>query len=46
MDENLSTAQTLKYAEGLRELFEEERAQRRLAQDALQRLDASYRITV
>ena len=46
MDETLSAAQTLKYAEGLRDLFAEERAQRRLAQDALERLHASYRMTV
>jgi HD-GYP domain-containing protein (c-di-GMP phosphodiesterase class II) len=46
VDETLSIAQTLKYAEGLRELFVEERAQRRLAQDALERLHASYRMTV
>lgn len=46
MDDTLRNAQTLKYAEGLRELFEEERAQRRLAQDALDRLHASYRMTV
>jgi ribonuclease P protein subunit RPR2 len=46
MDETLSIAQTLKYAEGLRELFVEERAQRRLAQDALERLHGSYGMTV
>lgn len=46
MDETLSAAQTLKYAESLRELFGQERAQRRLAQDALERLHASYRMTV
>ena len=46
MNESLSIAQTLKYAEGLRELFAGERAQRRRAQDALARLEASYRTTV
>ena len=46
MDENLSIAQSIKYAEGLRELFTQERHQRRLAQDALERLEASYRATV
>lgn len=46
MDETLRIAQTLKFAEGLRELVAEERAQRRLAQNALERLHASYRMTV
>jgi HD-GYP domain-containing protein (c-di-GMP phosphodiesterase class II) len=46
MDENLSIAQSLKYAEGLRELVAEERAQRSLVQDTLERLHASYRTTV
>src|SRR3954462_8894816 len=46
MDQTLSTAQTLKYAEGLRDLFAEERAQRRLAEHALDRLHATYRLTV
>jgi HD-GYP domain-containing protein (c-di-GMP phosphodiesterase class II) len=38
--------QTLKYAEGLRELYASERGQRRALEDALGRLDASYRTTV
>jgi ribonuclease P protein subunit RPR2 len=46
MDETLNIAQTLRYAEGLRDLVDEERAQRRLAQNALERLHASYRLTV
>lgn len=46
MDDALNIAQTLKYAEGLRHLVAEERAQRRIAQDALERLHASYRTTV
>lgn len=46
MEQTLSIAQTLKYAEGFRELFAEERAQRRIAEHALDRLHASYRLTV
>lgn len=36
----------MKYAEELRELYAAERTQRRLAEDALERLEASYRTTV
>ena len=46
MEERLAVAQSLKYAEELRELYGAERAQRRIAEDALARLEASYRTTV
>ena len=46
MDGELATAQALKYAEELRALHTEERRQRRMAQDALARLEDSYRTTV
>jgi ribonuclease P protein subunit RPR2 len=46
LEEKLAIAQSLKYAEELRELYGAERAQRRIAQDALARLEASYRTTV
>lgn len=46
LEEKLAIAQSLKYAEELRELYAAERAQRRLAEDALGRLEASYRTTV
>lgn len=44
--DNANLTQTLKYAEGLRELYAAERGQRRAVEDALGRLDASYRTTV
>ena len=46
MEEQLAAAQTLKYAEELRELYSEERRQRRRAEDALALLQASYGATV
>ena len=46
MEEKLAIAQSLKYAEGLRELYAAERAQRRITEDALTKLEASYRTTV
>lgn len=46
MDEQLAAAQTLRYAQELRQLHSEERAQRRLAEDALARLNDSYVTTV
>lgn len=46
LEEKLAIAQSLKYAEELRELYAAERAQRRIAEDALTRLEASYRTTV
>ncbi len=46
MEEKLAIAQSLRYAEELRELYAAERAQRRIAEDALTRLEASYRTTV
>lgn len=46
MEEKLAVAQSLKYAEELRELYGAERAQRRITEDALARLEASYRTTV
>ncbi len=46
MEEKLAIAQSLKYAEELRELYGAERTQRRIAEDALARLEASYRTTV
>lgn len=46
MDGELAIAQSLRYAEELRHLFAEERAQRQAAQAALDRLDSSYRTTV
>ena len=46
MEEQLAIAQALKYAEELRDLHEQERRQRRAAEDALARLEASYRTTV
>ena len=46
MEEKLAVAQSLKYAEELRELYGAERAHRRIAEDALARLEASYRTTV
>ena len=46
MDENLVIEQALRYAEELRTVHAHERAQRRRAEDALARLDESYRLTV
>ena len=46
MDGDLAVAQTLKYAEELAQLYGAERAQRRKAEDALARLEASYAMTV
>lgn len=46
MEEKLAIAQSLKYAEELNELYGAERAQRRITEDALARLEASYRTTV
>ena len=46
MDGDLAVAQTLKYAEELAQLYGAERAQRRKAEDALARLEASYATTV
>ena len=46
MDEQLAVAQTLKYAEELRLLYGRERAQRERAEQALERLQASYATTV
>jgi ribonuclease P protein subunit RPR2 len=46
MDEQLAIAQALKYAEELRALHAAERAQRRAAEEALERLEDSYRTTV
>lgn len=46
MEEKLAIAQSLKYAEELGQLYEAERAQRRITEDALARLEASYRTTV
>ncbi len=46
MEEKLAIAQSLKYAEELRQLYAAERAQRRIAEDALARLEDSYRTTV
>lgn len=46
MDEKLAIAQTLKYAEELRDVYAEERAQRRAAEAVLEQLQASYATTV
>lgn len=46
MEEKLAIAQSLKYADELRQLYAAERAQRRIAEDALARLEDSYRTTV
>lgn len=46
LEEKLAVAQSLRYAEELRELYGAERAQRRIAEDALVRLKDSYRTTV
>ncbi|MEX2253166.1 MAG: HD domain-containing phosphohydrolase, partial [Thermoleophilaceae bacterium] len=42
----MSTEQTLKYAEGLREVYRQERAQRARAERALQALEQAYASTV
>ena len=46
MDNKLAIAQTLKYAEELREVYSQERTQRRAAEEALEQLRASYATTV
>ena len=46
MDGELAIAQSLKYAEELRQLYDDERAQRNATQAALDRLESSYRTTV
>ncbi|MEX0674582.1 MAG: HD-GYP domain-containing protein [Gaiellaceae bacterium] len=46
MDNKLATQQTLKYAEGLRELYARERTQRRRAEQALGQLSKAYGATV
>ncbi len=46
MDNELAHAQTLKYAEGLSGLYEQERAQRGRAEQALERLRDAYGSTV
>jgi HD-GYP domain-containing protein (c-di-GMP phosphodiesterase class II) len=46
VDEKLAIAQTLRYAQELRQLHASERAQRQRAEDALARLEESYRTTV
>ena len=46
MEGDLAIQQTLVYAEELRELHAAERAQRRVAEDAVEQLESSYRTTV
>lgn len=46
MDEQIAIAQTLKYAEELRDLYAKEREQRRRAEEALARLGEAYGTTV
>jgi HD-GYP domain-containing protein (c-di-GMP phosphodiesterase class II) len=46
MNEHLATEQTLKYAEGLRDLYAREREERRRAEHALDRLSEAYGTTV
>lgn len=46
MDTDLAVAQTLRYAEGVRDLYVGERRQRRLAEDANARLEDAYGDTV
>lgn len=46
MAEKLPIAQTLRYAEELRELYGRERAERRRAEETLRRLEAAYGTTV
>ena len=46
MDQQLAVAQALKYAQELRQLHASERAQRRTAEEAFERLETSYAMTV
>jgi len=46
MEQELAAAQTLRYAEELRDLWSEERAQRSRAEDALLELEQTYAATV
>jgi HD-GYP domain-containing protein (c-di-GMP phosphodiesterase class II) len=46
MEQELAAAQTLRYAEELRDLWSEERAQRGRAEDALSELEQTYAATV
>ena len=46
MDQQLAVAQALKYAQELRQLHSSERAQRRVVEEALERLETSYATTV
>jgi HD-GYP domain-containing protein (c-di-GMP phosphodiesterase class II) len=46
VEASLGIEQTLKYAEGLQQLYAEERAARHAAQEALVRVESSYRTTV
>ncbi len=46
MDQQLAVAQALKYAQELRQLHAAERAQRRIVEEALERLETSYATTV
>jgi HD-GYP domain-containing protein (c-di-GMP phosphodiesterase class II) len=46
MDQQLAVAQALKYAQELRQLHASERAQRRVVEEALERLETSYATTV
>jgi len=46
MDQQLAVAQALKYAQELGQLHTAERAQRRLVEEALERLETSYATTV
>jgi len=46
MDNQLAVAQALKYAQELRQLHASERAQRRMVEEALERLETSYATTV
>jgi putative two-component system response regulator len=46
MDNDLAVAQALKYAQELRQLHASERAQRRVVEEALERLETSYATTV
>jgi HD-GYP domain-containing protein (c-di-GMP phosphodiesterase class II) len=46
MDQQLAVAQALKYAQELRQLHTSERAQRRIVEEALERLETSYATTV
>ncbi len=46
MDKQLAVAQAMKYAQELRQLHASERAQRRMVEEALERLETSYATTV